>query len=67
MTLAEDMELKILRMLEKEVSAMFSFSGWADGVDPDAARTVRSVESVLRLLDAMYQVIDATLSERVRE
>ena len=43
----QDMEVVMLRLLETKVRRMFSFSGWDDGVDEDAAHAVREAIAVL--------------------
>lgn len=64
-----DLEAKLLQALEQKVRAMFSFTGWSNDLDEDAAQAVVNVEAVLddlsnwRLLKQRYLSDSASESQ----
>jgi hypothetical protein len=54
-----EIELAMLRELERRVRAMFSdFSGWDDDVDEDAAAAVHRVEQMLDWMQDTRKMMD---------
>ena len=41
---SDELELRLLRNLERAAMKMFQFSGWADGCDPDAVKAAVELE-----------------------
>lgn len=58
-----DLETTLLQALEEKVRAMFTFTGWADDVDKDAAQSVINVEAVLKDLAAWRLLQQRYLSD----
>jgi len=55
----EEAELAYLRILERHVRQMFSYTGWDEDCDEDAAFTVRAVEQTLDDWDHAKRLLGA--------
>lgn len=54
MTVYEEVELKVLRVLADKVTKMFGYTGW-DDCDADAAKAVHEVEKTLKWVHAFQE------------
>lgn len=53
----KDIELELLRHLERQIRGMFSFTGWDDDCDDGAKNYVRDVESMLDVMDNLRKML----------